>query len=167
MFITTKDTYEMDIYECVQDIVINEYTDVPTEDKLDMIQDVFLWTLGFYLRNHNKSWFKNSIHTRICKHCDLWIRKHTRKEISLYDVQLIYEINDSHIINKELCRLLNDNTDINDREFYIIKAYMYDGKTLMDIGKELHISYQRVNTILKSTINKYRMTSFQFDITYP
>ena len=51
--ITTEDK-ELAIYTFVQNIVNTKYASVPTEDRLDMIQDVYLSTYENYLRNGDK-----------------------------------------------------------------------------------------------------------------
>lgn len=161
--ITTEDK-ELSIYTFVQNIVNAKYANVPTEDRLDMIQDVYLSTYENYLRNGNKPYFKYTASQVVCRYCDAWIKKHTVRSVSLDDVQLVYIIDDSQVRYKEICQLINKYTVLRPRDAQVIKLYIVDEKSLFDIGREMNITTERARQIVANVLRKYRLTCYQLGI---
>ena len=160
----TTENNAMTLYEFVQDIINTQYADVPTEDRLDMIQDVYLSTYENYLRNGDKYYFKYTARQVVCRYCDAWIKKHTDSSVSLNDVQIMYVVDDSQARYKEICQLLNEHTVLRPRDAQIIQLYIVDERSLSDIGRELNLNTERVRQIVAHVLRKYRQTCYKLGI---
>lgn len=162
--ITTEDK-GLAIYTFVQDIVNAKYANIPAEDRLDMIQDVYLSTYENYLRNGDKPYFKYTAEQVVCRYCDTWIKKNTISSVSLDNVQLMYVIDDSQTRYKEICQLLNEHTVLRPRDAQIIQLYIVDERSMSDIGKEMNLNTERVRQIVAHVLRQYRQTCWKLGMT--
>ena len=161
----TTENKELAIYTFVQNIVNEKYASVPEEDRLDMIQDVYLSMYENYLRNGDKYYFKYTAKQIVCRYCDAWIKKNTVSSVSLNNVQLMYVIDDSQARYKEICQLLNEHTQLHPRDAQIIQLYIVDERSMSDIGKKMNLNTERVRQIVAHILRQYRKTCCKLGMT--
>lgn len=134
----TTENSALTIYEFVQNIINTQYANVPIEDRLDMIQDIYLSMYENYLRNGDKPYFKYTAGQVVCRYCDAWIKNHTDSSVSLNDVQLMYVVNDSQARYEEICQLINEHTVLPERNMKIVQLYINEQQSFSDIGKKVN-----------------------------
>ena len=162
--ITTEETCEMDIYEFVKNIVNTDYTQVYIEDRMDMIQDAYLYLHDYYLRNMHKSYMPYKAHQQICQYCNRWLKTHTSNTIPLDEARLVCEINYTNIIYKELVKGLNDKTPLEPYDAQVIEYYFMEWYTMDAISAKMHIPRNCVNQIIKKALRKYRNAYIRLQI---
>ena len=140
-------------YDYIKKIVIESNVLSPE----DMLQDVVVDLMEKIKRGKklNKTFLKWQIQEDIA-------RKERNKDSYESLSNIIYVMDTDRIAKKIFLKDLEKC--LKERELYVIKKRFYENLTLQEVGKELHLSTDRIRQIEAKALRKMRRSSYSYDV---